>query len=131
MSRISRRILFLEPVESVRKAVAAHLVSHGFEVESVDREDEALRRLTGGGFGVVLIDVALEGRRGFPVVEHITQRIPELLTRIVVITADDSEKVRHELALLGVCEVVPKPIRADEILQAVRDCLQSAEAALH
>ncbi len=46
-------------------------------------------------------------------------------------TADDSERVRAELERIEVCDVVPKPIRAEQILAAVRDCLQSVAAALH
>ncbi len=130
MSPISRRILFLEPVETARNAVSAYLESHGFEVDGVETESDALARLP-NGYGVLVIDVSLEGRRGFGVVEHIVERVPELLTRVVVITADDSERVRQELARIGVCEIVPKPIRADEILQAVRDCLKAAAASLY
>ncbi len=130
LSQISQRILLVEPLETVRRTLSAYLESNGFEVESVDSEVDAISRL-GGGYGVVILDLVLTGRRGFAVIEHIVQRLPEMVPRVVVMTADDSERVRAELERIGVCDVVPKPIRAEQILAAVRDCLQSANAALH
>jgi len=51
---------------------------------------------------------------------------------VVVMSAHEGEPLTRELERLGVCDIVPKPINAQEILRAVFECLEpSPDFAVH
>lgn len=122
-------VLLVEPAETVRTTVSAFLEAHLFHVEAAHDDGEAIRMLD--GFAAVVVNVNLQTNFGFELLEHISRNLPALLSRVVVITSDETGAVAAALSRIGFCEIVPKPIRAEEILAAVQECLQMTPADVH
>jgi CheY-like chemotaxis protein len=51
--------------------------------------------------------------------------------RLVVISADAADRIQTELAATGICDIVPKPVCAEDILAAVEQCLDNSSARVH
>lgn len=118
------RILIVEPSENVATTLRAVLEEHDFAVDVVEHaRDVELASL--GAYAVLIVDVRLEDRSGFALLDRVHHDAAHLAGRVVVISADDSEVVTRELDLLGVCGIVPKPIHSEEIVRAVFECLGS------
>ena len=79
----------------------------------------------------MVVDVHLQEREGLLFVQWLQRSQAHLVGKVVVITADDHGELSRELSALDVCDVVPKPIDADEILRAVFECLEKNPADVH
>ena len=116
------RLLLIEPSATTAAPIRALLEHNEYQVEVVSTIAEARARdLT--QFAVLIVDVRREDRDGLLFVQWLHQVHSHLAGRVVVISADDSKALEQDLVELGVCDVVPKPVNAEEILRAVMECL--------
>lgn len=67
---------------------------------------------------------------GFAVLEQLRERQPEILRRIVVMTAAVSEREMERVSAFAVCNVVRKPFEVETLLAAVRACADTG-SSLH
>jgi DNA-binding response OmpR family regulator len=126
------RILFVESTPDIARAVASMLERHEFEVTRSDDDRQAAERLKKDRFDVLIVEVkAVPEDPGLRFLRHVNDNVPHLSSRIVVISGDDSAAVKRELDVLGVCDVVHKPVHETEILTAIRECLDSTPATVH
>ena len=129
MSSVRPTILLVEPSESIRTTISSFLEAHGFRVECAQTDAEAITMLN--GYAAIVVNVVLARGLGLSLLEHIARDRPAFTPRVVVITSDDIQSVNESLQRVGICEIVPKPVRAEEILAAVRECLQTSPAEVH
>lgn len=125
------RILLVETDGSVGVPLRAGLELNAFDVESSEDDQGAIERMAEETFDVVVIDVRLSRRNGLGLLEHIGRTLPDFLTRIVVISGDVAADVTREMKAIGVCDVVPKPVHLDTIVEAIRDCLEKTSSTVH
>ncbi len=122
------RILIVEDERAIRLALSGLLRREGYEVEQAERGGEAIERLGGEAFDLVLTDLALgAGASGMDVLRHSRELQPE--TPVVMITAHGNEKVAVEAMKLGADDYVPKPFDNDEIRMVVRRGLERTRLA--
>lgn len=115
------RLLLIEPSESTAVPIRALLEQNGFTVDIAQSIADA-RDLT--RYALLVVDVRRDDHDGLRFVQQLHRDESHLVGRIVVISADDSKALEQDLAALGVCDVVPKPVNAEEILRAVFECLE-------
>jgi len=119
---MSPRILVVEDEQAIRLALRGLLSREGYEVELAEDGEQAIARLAGEEFDLVLTDLALgRGVSGMGVLEHIKGHCPG--TAVVMITAHGSEKIAVEAMKAGADDYVPKPFDNDEIRVIVRRAL--------
>ena len=75
-------------------------------------------------YSLLVVDVHRNDREGLEFVHWLHHEHSHLVGRVVVISADDADALAHELDAMGVCDIVPKPVNAQEILRAVFECLE-------
>lgn len=121
------RLLLIEPTASTSAPIAAFLEQHDFIVDVLTTTAEA-RECDFTRYAVLIVDLKRDEREGLLFVQWLHQVHSELLGRVVVISADDANALAADLFELEVCDVVPKPINAQEILRAVLDCLEESPA---
>ena len=124
------RLLLIEPAPAVAAPIRGLLEQNGVEVEVVSSAAEA-REQDLSSFALMVVDVHLQEREGLLFVQWLQRSQAHLVGRVVVITADDHGELSRELSALDVCDIVPKPIDADEILRAVFECLEKNPADVH
>lgn len=115
------RLLLIEPSDTVAAPIRALLEQNDYLVEVLPTVAEA----RGGDltrFALLVVDVRRADQEGLEFVQWLHREESHLVGRVVVISAD--EGVEDELIALGVCDLLPKPVNAQEILRAIFECLQ-------
>jgi DNA-binding response OmpR family regulator len=122
-------LLLIEPSESTATPIRALLEQNDFLVDVVHSVAEA-RDLS--KYALLVVDMRRGDHEGMQFVQRLHREESHLVGRIVVISADDGHLLEQELHALDVCDVVPKPVNAEEILRAVFECLEKNPAgAVH
>lgn len=109
---MSGRILVVDDVADMRRALRAGLEQRGYEVHAVGSGEEALREATGWRPDVVLLDLGLPGIDGFETLQRLRRgsRAPVI---VVSVMPGESDKVRA--LQLGADDYVVKPFGMDEL----------------
>jgi CheY-like chemotaxis protein len=124
------RVLYIEDDTEHRLMLSTLLTSHGFTVEAAKNGLEGVEKVREWEPDVILLDLLLPLMDGFGVMNTLkedptTQNIP-----IVVIsawpTADNRKRVREA----GAQNFITKPFQAEELVNAIRECLPQSEEIL-
>lgn len=115
-------VLLAEAEDAVAKVVAARLDSDGVGVRWVRTIREARQELADNPPDLLVLDTALE-TDGLEFFQAIRSR-PEAPRAGVIVIADKSDvHARERAAQLGAAAVMTKPLKLDEVAQAVRELL--------
>jgi signal transduction histidine kinase/CheY-like chemotaxis protein len=118
-----RVVLLADDDPDNRALVAQFLESVGFRVEAVADGREALNRLASIRPDIVLTDLVMPLLDGMALVRAIracdsTRRIP-----VIALSASASEYTREEAIQAGCVAFLPKPVRLNELLEAIGEQL--------
>ncbi len=119
------RVLVIDDSLLQRKIIGGILVAEGHEViEAVDGQD-GLEKATREKPDCILSDLAMPKMDGFALLGKLEQSGLNIPT--VVATADIQEDARQECLDLGALQVIHKPIKKEDILNALSMMLQTCE----
>ncbi len=121
MSDRDARILVLEDDTNLRAELLDLLSDEGFQVDAVGQGEEAVRRIVGAAYDLLVADVRMEGIDGLEAVARM--RAQEARVPVLVITGYVSEADSIRAIRLGVGDYLRKPFRQDEFLTAVEGLL--------
>lgn len=113
----------VEAAESVAKPLCALLEQHDFTVDLVADSVKAAA-LDLSVYAALVIDLKLGDADALALLERLHREQSHLVGRVVVMTSSIAEEIVAALEAIGVCDVVPKPLNAEEIVRAVLDCLE-------
>ena len=82
------RILIVEDEADTGEMLAVQLGLDGYRVDTVANGHEALQRLAGGDYDVILSDFWMPGMNGEALYGHMQQGWPHLAPRVLFMTAD-------------------------------------------
>lgn len=85
---------------------------------------EALTKLDGARPDAMVTDYRMPGMDGIELTGRARRQAPGL--PVVMVTAFDDQALRAEAKRAGVCEVVPKPLDAEDLALRIIDCLDAA-----
>ncbi len=117
------RVLVVDDEKAMVLALRGLLVKEGYEVETAGSGEDALRRLEGGSFHVVITDLSMTGIGGMEVLAAARRLDPDCA--VVMITAHGSEKIAVEAMKRGASDYLPKPFDNDELRVVVRRVLET------
>ena len=116
------RILVVEDEEAIAQGLVFNLERKGYAVEAAGDGDEALERIPGAGFDLVILDVRLPGKDGFEVCQRL--RSAGDFTPILMLTArGQPDDVIYGLKM-GADDYVVKPFDLAELLARVEGMLR-------
>jgi len=98
------------------------LLQSDFTVDVASDGYETLERLSNKDYAAVLLDLLMPGIDGYGVLEYVRSHRPELLQRVLVVTAALSSRQMERLKDYEICGVIAKPFEVDAFLAAVRQC---------
>lgn len=103
------------------------LTGEGFEVVTVSNGEAAVKKLTGGGFDLVLADVFMPGRTGYELCAFVktdpkTSHLPVILVVGQLEPYDPAQGERVQAD-----GVLTKPFEASKVLEMVKGALKAAE----
>jgi DNA-binding NtrC family response regulator len=118
------RVLIVDDEKGMRLALRSLLGKEGYEVDTAESGEEALRRIEPGSFHVVITDLSLKDADGMAVLEHARRVDPD--AAVVMITAYGSEKIAVAAMKNGAADYLPKPFDNDELRVLVRRVMETA-----
>jgi DNA-binding NtrC family response regulator len=121
---MSGRILIVDDERAILVALRGLFTKEGYEVDTAASGEEAVRKIEGGGFRVVVTDLSMEGISGMQVLERARAFDPDVA--VVMITAHGSEKAAVQAMKLGATDYLPKPFDNDELRVVVRRAMEGA-----
>lgn len=118
------RILVVEDETPLAELLAYNIKAEGFEVEHVDRGDEAELRLARTPFELVILDWMLPGLSGLDICCRMRDCDKTRETAIIMLTARSEENDRVRALLAGADDYVVKPFSMPELMLRVHAVLR-------
>ncbi len=122
MSSLLPPVLVVDDEKNMRASLQTLLGSEGYAVRAVESAEEALQRLAGEDFLMVITDARLGGMSGYELTARIHQQWPEL--PVLMITAYATPKLAVEAIKAGAIDYLAKPFAPEELLHAVARCAE-------
>ena len=124
MTRMQQgRILVVDDEKAMLVALKGLLSREGYQVETAQSGQEALRCIDTGSFHVVVTDLSMDGVSGMQVLEHARRVDPD--AAVVMITAHGSEKIAVQAMKLGAADYLPKPFDNEELRVVVARVMET------
>jgi len=82
-----RRALVVDDDAGIRVLVTRILVRHGFTVDTARDGAEAIEKVLEHPYNVITLDLMMPRIDGFAVVKYLSEHQPEMLSRVIVMTA--------------------------------------------
>jgi CheY-like chemotaxis protein len=120
---VKAKILVVDDEKVIRDFVKRVLAGEGYEVETVDNAGDALKKIEGKRYNLLLIDIKMPGMDGVELYKRIQKIAKSLARRVIFITGDimgaDTEKFLSETKVAH----IDKPFDAEQLSREVRRAL--------
>jgi len=120
------RIMIVEDETSLAVLLAYNLEAEGFEVERVERGDEAELRLEESTPDLVILDWMLPGVSGLEICRRVRAREATKTLPVIMLTARGEEGERVRGLSVGADDYVVKPFSTPELMARVHALLRRA-----
>ena len=117
------RLLLLDDDPSMQRLISTLLTREGYRVDVVSEASQANARIAGAKYAALLLDVMTPTEGGLTVIRHLRESQPELLRRVILVTASPDAILRSVIA--DVSTVVRKPFQPAELISAVARVIAS------
>lgn len=116
------RVLVLDDDASMRKLVSILLKRAGYRVDVVTKGNEAIKAIDAENYAAILLDLMMPYEGGMTVMNHLRASKPDLLKRVILVTAAPDTVLRSVSD--GIFGVVKKPFNASELTATVQKLTQ-------
>jgi FixJ family two-component response regulator len=117
----AKPVLIVDDEQNIRLTLSQSLTALGLETDTAVNGEEALRKVEGRDFGLVLLDLRMPGLGGMEVLRRIRERRPD--AHIAIITAYGTIDLAVEAMKLGAADFIQKPFSPQEIRDVVSQVL--------
>jgi CheY-like chemotaxis protein len=121
---MGHNILIVDDVGAIRKVLRRVLEGAGYRVSEAEDADSALRHLRHKTVDVVLTDVHMPGANGLELARLVQDLFPGI--RVMVMSSLENAHFRQLPRELGIDAALPKPMRPEVLVGAVRAALARA-----
>ncbi|MCG8572910.1 MAG: response regulator, partial [Spirochaetes bacterium] len=120
------KILIIDDEVSQRNVATRLLMRMGYQVESVENGEEALKYLKTSQIDLIILDMILgEGMDGLETYQEILKLNPE--QKVIIVSGfSQTERVKKALEL-GVYTYITKPYSMEKIGKEIKNCLKKAK----
>lgn len=122
----SKRVMFVDDEEGVRKSFDRLLSDRGFAVSTVEDGDRAVSLLRQEPAEVVVSDLRMPGLDGLQLLQWVHERQPK--TRFILLTGYGNPEVERKARALGAYEYLNKPISPDALSLVITAAMQVGQA---
>jgi len=121
-------ILVVEDEVVMRESLRDWLTDSGYQVETVEEGEGALRAIDEQDFGLLILDLRLPGKDGLEVLREARDRRPQL--KGVIITAYPSLETAVEAMKSGAINYLSKPFDLNQLEKSVQEILGPVQVAI-
>jgi DNA-binding response OmpR family regulator len=115
---VSRKILVVDDEPGMRKSLAMMLRREQYQVTETASVAEAVGRLKGEGYDLVIADLMMEPLNGLDLLALI-QRY-HTTCPVIIMSAFGTPEARSEATALGAVDFLEKPLQTPQLLARVR-----------
>jgi DNA-binding response OmpR family regulator len=115
---VARTVLVIDDDPDIRELLQDVLQERGFRVVCAPDGDIGVAKAVQAPPDLVICDMMMPRASGFTVLERLKQH-HRLSIPIIMLTGNDSDQQRTYAEFLGVDVYLNKPVRADELFEAV------------
>jgi two-component system, chemotaxis family, chemotaxis protein CheY len=116
---MSKIILVVDDSASVRQVVGLALRGAGYTVVEASDGKDALNKLDGQKFNLVISDVNMPNMDGISFLKEMRQKSSYRFTPVIMLTTEGAEEKKREGQAAGAKAWIVKPFRPEQMLQAV------------
>ena len=111
------RLLLLDDDPAMQRLVSTVLRRAGYRVDVVSAGTQAIEKIAQADYAVLLLDLMTPTEGGMTVIRHLKKTRPELLRRVVLVTASPEAVLRTVEG--DVAAVVHKPFEPKDLVAIV------------
>jgi DNA-binding response OmpR family regulator len=116
-------VLVVDDAVAVSTTLTWVLRQNGYNCIAVGSRAEAVRICAGVAPDVALIEMSLSDGSGLDTARDLRRYVPGCRMLLMASDPESGEHIQAARAMGFDCEVIPKPIPAEELLQKVKDAL--------
>ncbi len=117
------KILVLDDEKNIRLTVRRCLETGDYAIDDAINGEEALRKLTGESFNLLLLDLKLPGIDGMEILKTTRKLYPDM--KVIVISAHGSIQTAVEAMKEGAADFLEKPFAPSDLRQIVQKVITS------
>ncbi|MGA2073164.1 MAG: sigma-54 dependent transcriptional regulator [Terriglobia bacterium] len=117
-------VLIIDDEQEIRESILELLRMEGYSADAAPTAEEGLKKVEGGVFDLVLLDINLPDRNGLELLKVIKHEAPEV--GVIMITAYDSSQMAFQASKEGAESYITKPWDNDKLLLEVRNLLDKS-----
>lgn len=117
---LERKALIVDDDVAIRVLLSRILRRSCFEVDSARDGAEAIEKLSADDYSVILLDLMMPRIDGVAVVRFLEAYRPELLKKVIVLTAWGA--AAYEKVSPHVARFLEKPFNIDELMREITEC---------
>ncbi len=114
---IHKPILIVDDEKNIRLTLSQVLETLGADIDAAANGEEALTKLKGREFGLILLDIRMPGMDGMEILRRVREIRPDI--RVIMITAYGTIESAVEAMKLGAVDFLQKPFDPEEIRELV------------
>jgi DNA-binding NtrC family response regulator len=122
-----KRILVVDDDQAVLKPITSILGLQGYTVDTAETGKEAIEKSNLNIYNLALIDVRLPDMEGTKLLTAMREMTPRMIK--VILTGYPSAKNRAEATQRHADGYIVKPVRIDDLLKTVKECLRKQDEA--
>ncbi len=119
------RLLIVEDDPQMRRILSEMLAEEGYKVSSVGSGKEAIEKVKGNGFDVVVADIIMPGMDGMDVLKEVKKLEPQI--HVIMITAFATIENAVEAIKNGASDYIAKPFKIAEVEVAIKRVLEETK----
>ena len=116
------KILLVNDEQMIRRLLEQKLSDEGYRCEQAANAGQALEKLKGGSFALVILDIKMPGKTGVELLPEIKVKYPD--TAVIMATAVSDASTAINCMKAGAYDYVTKPFNLDEVVFSVRRALE-------
>ena len=116
-----RCVLLVDDNEATCTLVTA-VLQRDFVTETCNDGTEALEKLKAGKYAAIVLDLVMPPPDGYEVMDALLKSSPELIKKIVIVTAALSVRDKERMKRYPVADIIAKPFDVEVLLSAVKRC---------
>ena len=117
-----KKILYVDDDAALREIVKDQLSSAGFIVDEAEDGAAAIKKLEGGNFDLMLLDINMPNKSGIDVLKFIKEK--SLKCKVIMLTGRVGFSVATESLKLGADDYITKPFNMDYLLFSIKRVLE-------
>ena len=121
MKENGRTVLLVDDDRSILRTFARILQRAGFQTETAENGEEALKKIQTNSYDIALIDIVLGDSNGLDLLPKIKETSPNTIK--IMITGADTNERRGEACKNGADAYLTKPVTPEELLNVFQENL--------